>query len=177
MTFWSCRFLFHQFIQRDKAHEIIADTDALTPLSAALVRSADVDRLNQIMGCICGQFVQIRILMNLLDNTFLVIRGKSKFARFANSSRVKSTSLSSKLVPSVCFSSIREIQAHTRRSTFFNNMICLLFDSQILHYQTNINLNMVFAWQTITSQNNPVLPGAGPPNGRERPAARRTFCQ
>ena len=76
MTYGSCRFLFHQFIQRDKAHKIIADTDALTPLSAALVRCADVDRPDQIMSCICGQFVQIRILMDLLDNTFLVIRGK-----------------------------------------------------------------------------------------------------
>ena len=52
MTYGSCRFLFHQFIQRDKAYEIIADTDALTPLSAALVRCADVDRPDQIMSCI-----------------------------------------------------------------------------------------------------------------------------
>ena len=73
MTYGSCRFLFHQFIQSDKAYEIIADTDALTPLSTALVRCADVDRLNQIMGCICGQFVQIRILMNLLDKQFQIL--------------------------------------------------------------------------------------------------------
>ena len=49
MTYESCRFLFHQFIQRDKAHEIIADTDALTPLSAALIRGSDINRLDQIM--------------------------------------------------------------------------------------------------------------------------------
>ena len=42
MTYRSCRFLFHQFIQRDKAHKIIADADALATLSAALVRRADV---------------------------------------------------------------------------------------------------------------------------------------
>ena len=73
MTYGSCRFLFHQFIQRDKAYEIIADTDALTPLSAALVRCADVDRPDQIMSCISGQFVQIRILMNLLDKQFQIL--------------------------------------------------------------------------------------------------------
>ena len=73
MTYGSCRFLFHQFIQRDKAHEIIADTDALATLSAALVRSPDINRLDQIMGCICGQFVQIRILMNLLDKQFQIL--------------------------------------------------------------------------------------------------------
>ena len=28
MTYGSCRFLFHQFIQRDKAYEVITDTDA-----------------------------------------------------------------------------------------------------------------------------------------------------
>ena len=73
MTYGSCRFLFHQFIQRDKAHEIIADADTLAPLSAALVRCPNVDRLDQIMRCICGQFVQIRILMNLLDKQFQIL--------------------------------------------------------------------------------------------------------
>ncbi len=73
MTYGSCRFLFHQFIQRDKAYEIIADTDALTPLSAALVRSPDVDRLDQITGCIRGQLVQISILTHLLDKQFQVL--------------------------------------------------------------------------------------------------------
>ena len=72
MTYGSCRFLFHQFIQRDKAHKIIADADTLASLSAALVRSPDINRLDQIMGCICGQFVQIRILMNLLDAGFQI---------------------------------------------------------------------------------------------------------
>ena len=42
--------LFHQFIQRDKAHEIITDTDALAPLSAALVRGPNANRLDQIVG-------------------------------------------------------------------------------------------------------------------------------
>ena len=73
MTHGSCRFLFHQLIQRDKVHEIIADADALTPLSAALVRCLNVDRLDQIMGCISGQFVQIRILMDLLDKQFQIL--------------------------------------------------------------------------------------------------------
>ena len=73
MTFGSCRFLFHQFIQRDKAHKIITDTDALTPLPAALVRSPDINRLDQIMGCISSQFVQIRVLMNLLDKQFQIL--------------------------------------------------------------------------------------------------------
>ena len=66
MTYGSCRFLLHQFIQRDKAHKIVADADTLATLSAALVRRADVDRLDQIMGGIGGQFVQIRILMKAL---------------------------------------------------------------------------------------------------------------
>ena len=73
MTYGSCRFLFHQFIQRDKTHEIITDTDALAPLSAALVRSPNVDRLDQIMGGIRGQFVQIRILTHLLDKQFQIL--------------------------------------------------------------------------------------------------------
>ena len=73
MTYGSCRFLFHQFIQRDKAYEIIADTDALTPLSTALIRCPNVDRPDQIMSCICGQFVQIRILMDLLDKQFQIL--------------------------------------------------------------------------------------------------------
>ena len=73
MTYGSCRFLFHQFIQRDKAHEILADADALATLSAAFVRRTDVDRLDQIMGCIGGQFVQIRILMDLLDKQFQIL--------------------------------------------------------------------------------------------------------
>ena len=73
MTFGSCRFLFHQFIQRDKAHEIIADADALTSLAAALVRRTDVDRLDQIMGGIRSQLVQIRILMHLLDKQFQIL--------------------------------------------------------------------------------------------------------
>ena len=73
MTYGSCRFLFHQFIQRVKAHETITDADALTTLSAALVRRADIDRLDQIMGCISGQFVHIRFLMDLLDKQFQIL--------------------------------------------------------------------------------------------------------
>ena len=73
MTYGSCRFLFHQFIQRDKTHKIITDADALAPFTAALVRRPDVDRLNQIVGGISGQFVQIRVLMDLLDKQFQIL--------------------------------------------------------------------------------------------------------
>ena len=55
MTYGSCRFLFHQFIQRDKLHKIIADADALAMLFAALVWSTDVNRPDQIVGGISGQ--------------------------------------------------------------------------------------------------------------------------
>ena len=38
-TAWlrSCRFLFHQLIQRDKAHKVIGNADVLPPFAAALV--------------------------------------------------------------------------------------------------------------------------------------------
>ena len=37
MTFESCRFLFHPFVRRDKAREILTDAEALTPLSGCAV--------------------------------------------------------------------------------------------------------------------------------------------
>ena len=50
MIFGSCHFLCHQFIQRDKPDQIIADMDDLTALSAAFVRSPDINHLDQFMG-------------------------------------------------------------------------------------------------------------------------------
>lgn len=39
-TAWlrSCRFLFHQFIQWDKAHKVIGNADALMPLTPYALR-------------------------------------------------------------------------------------------------------------------------------------------
>ena len=39
----SCRFLFHQFIQWNESHKVIADADFLPPLSAAFVGRSDID--------------------------------------------------------------------------------------------------------------------------------------
>ena len=49
-TAWlrSCRFLFHKFIQRDKAHKVIGNADVLPPLAAALIRCFNVDRLDKL---------------------------------------------------------------------------------------------------------------------------------
>lgn len=46
-TAWlrSCRFLFHQFIQRDKAHKIIGNADVLPPFAAALVGGFNINSL------------------------------------------------------------------------------------------------------------------------------------
>ena len=52
MTFGSCRFLFHQFIQRDKPHQIVADLNRLPAFAAALVRRTDVNELPQKNGTI-----------------------------------------------------------------------------------------------------------------------------
>ena len=74
MTYGSCRFLFYQFIQRDKAHKTIADADTLATFSVALVRCADVDRLDQIMGCIAvlhaGKHIAIFAVEVKLVNKF-----------------------------------------------------------------------------------------------------------
>ena len=40
-------FPIHQLIQRDKAHTIILDVDALTTLATGLVRSLHIDGLHQ----------------------------------------------------------------------------------------------------------------------------------
>ena len=45
MTYGSCRFLFHQFIQRDKAHEIRVDADTLATLPAAHESKAFITQL------------------------------------------------------------------------------------------------------------------------------------
>ena len=47
MIFGSCHFLCHQFIQRDEPNKVIADMNALTALSAAFIRSPDIDCLSQ----------------------------------------------------------------------------------------------------------------------------------
>ena len=52
MIFGSCHFLFPQFTQRDEPNQIIADMDALAAFSAAFIRGPDIDRLDQLMGCI-----------------------------------------------------------------------------------------------------------------------------
>ena len=49
MIFGSCRFLFHQFTQRDEPDQIIADMDALAAFTAVFIRSPDIDRLDQLM--------------------------------------------------------------------------------------------------------------------------------
>ena len=59
MIFGSCHFLCHQFTQRDESNQIIADMDALTALSAALVWSADIDCLNQLVGRVGREFRQL----------------------------------------------------------------------------------------------------------------------
>ena len=73
MIFGSCHFLFHQLIQRDKAYKIILDMDALTALTAALVRRSDVDRLDQIMHGVWRQLFQIRMFLYFLDKQFQVL--------------------------------------------------------------------------------------------------------
>ena len=50
MIFGSCHFLCHQFTQRDKLNQIIADMDTLAAFSAAFIRSPDIDRLYQLMS-------------------------------------------------------------------------------------------------------------------------------
>ena len=71
MAFWgSCRFLFHQFIQRDKAHKVINDADILPPLAAALVRGLNVDGLHQLPQGVGGQLPLTGVLVYPLDKLF-----------------------------------------------------------------------------------------------------------
>jgi len=45
MTYGSCRFLFHQFIQRDEDHKIAADVDTLASLSTAPMQIALINTI------------------------------------------------------------------------------------------------------------------------------------
>ena len=67
MAFGSCRFLFCQFIQRNKAHKVIADVDTLYPVSAALVRGFHIDCGYQFPQGVGGNPVQICVLLRHLD--------------------------------------------------------------------------------------------------------------
>lgn len=68
-TAWlrSCRFLFHQFVHRDKAHKVIGDADALSALPAALVRRFDVDAFDKLPQGVRGHFLQILVFVYPLD--------------------------------------------------------------------------------------------------------------
>ena len=68
-TAWlrSCRFLFHQFVHRDKTHKVIRDADALSALPAALVRCFDVDALDKLPQGVGGHFLQILVYVYPLD--------------------------------------------------------------------------------------------------------------
>lgn len=63
-TAWlrSCRFLFHQFVQRDKTHKIIGNADVLPPLAAALVRRFDINCLDKLVQSIGRKLLQFLIL-------------------------------------------------------------------------------------------------------------------
>lgn len=73
-TAWlrSCRFLFHKFIQRDKAHKVIGNADVLPPLAAALVRGFNVDRLDKFPKSVRGKLLQILIFVYPLDKLLKV---------------------------------------------------------------------------------------------------------
>ena len=77
-TAWlrSCRFLFHQFIQRDKSHKVIGNADVLLPFVVGLVRGFDIDRLDKLPQRIRGKLVQILILCTRWINCskFLIYR-------------------------------------------------------------------------------------------------------
>ena len=73
MIFGSCHFLCHQFTQRDKLNQIIADVDTLAAFSAAFIRSPDIDRLYQLMSRIRRQFRQFRVLSDLLNELFKIL--------------------------------------------------------------------------------------------------------
>ena len=73
MLFGSCLFLFHQFTQRDKTDQVIADMDALPAFSVAFIRGPDIDCLDQLMGCIGRQFGQLCVLPGLLNELFKIL--------------------------------------------------------------------------------------------------------
>lgn len=64
---WSCRFLFHQFIQRDKTHKIIGNADVLSPLAAALVGCFNINSFDKLTQSIRGKLVQVLVLVCPLD--------------------------------------------------------------------------------------------------------------
>lgn len=68
-TAWlrSCRFLFHQFIQWDKAHKVIGNADVLPPFAAALVGGFDINSLDKFPQSIGCKLVQILVFVYPLD--------------------------------------------------------------------------------------------------------------
>ena len=64
---WSCRFLFHQFIQRDKTHKIIGNADVLSPLAAALVGCFNINSFDKLTQSIRGKLVQVLVFVCPLD--------------------------------------------------------------------------------------------------------------
>ena len=85
MIFGSCHLMFHQFTQRDKPYQIIADMDALAAFSTAFIRNPDIDRLDQFMGCVWRQFCQFCVLSDLLNEQFkmTVLASTSCFAHLS----------------------------------------------------------------------------------------------
>ena len=75
-TAWlrACRFLFHQFFHRDKAHKVIGNADVLPPLAAALVRGFNVDRLYKLPKSVRGKLLQILIFVYPLDKLLQVFK-------------------------------------------------------------------------------------------------------
>ena len=73
MNYESCRFLFHQFIQRNKTHQIVADLNRLPSFTAALVRRTDVDRPNQFMCGIRSRLFHFCVLFDLLDEKLKIL--------------------------------------------------------------------------------------------------------
>lgn len=68
-TAWlrSCRFLFHQFIQWDKAHKVLGNADVLPPFAAALVGGFDINSLDKFPQSIGCKLVQILVFVYPLD--------------------------------------------------------------------------------------------------------------
>ena len=64
---WSCRFLFHQFIQRDKTHKIIGNADVLSPLAPALVGCFNINSFDKLTQSIRGKLVQVLVFVCPLD--------------------------------------------------------------------------------------------------------------
>ena len=67
MIFGSCHYLFHQLIQRDKAHIGVSDMDLLPTLAADLVRRSNLECLDQLMHDVGRQPFHIYILLYFLN--------------------------------------------------------------------------------------------------------------